>query len=145
LHDPCGKPIGYAGRRIDDHQALQFGKWKFPQSFPKNGILYNIHRIDVTTTESLTVVECPWGVMRLHQLNIPSVALLGVHISPFQQDLLTKFPCIILMLDGDQAGKAATDRFQKTLATKTDVRHVMLPQGKDPDDINDDLLIQMVQ
>ena len=145
LHDLYGNPLGYAGRRINDHQALQSGKWKFPRGFPKNGTLYNIHRIDLTTTKSLTVVECPWGVMRLHQLNIPSVALLGVHISPFQYDLLTKFPCIILMLDGDQAGKAAMDRLQKILSTKTDVRHAMLPQGKDPDDLNDDLLMQMVR
>lgn len=143
LHDPCGNPLGYAGRRLDDYQTSKLGKWKFPCGFPKHRILYNLHRINIATTKWLMVVECPWGVMRLAQLNIPSVALLGINISPCQMDLLSQFPSIILMLDGDQAGKRSMERLQKMLASLTDVRQAWLPHGQDPDDITDDLLIKL--
>ena len=143
LHDPHGNPLGYAGRRLNDLQALEYGKWKFPRGLPKSNILYNLHRVNVNMQRCLVVVECPWGVMRLTQLNIPAVALLGVHLSSIQYDILIRFPRIILMLDGDHAGRIATTRLQKILADKTDVRQAILPQGKDPDDINNDLLITM--
>lgn len=142
LHDLHGNPIGYAGRRLNACEALKYGKWKFPRSLPKKSILYNLHRVNINT-QCLIVVECPWGVMRLAQLNIPSVALLGVHISPFQHDILIRFPRLILMLDGDHAGRTASIQIQRILADRTDLHQAFLPQGKDPDDINDDQLIAL--
>jgi len=143
LHDLHGNPIGYAGRRLNDLQATEYGKWKFPRGLPKSNILYNLHRVIVNMTKCLIVVECPWGVMRLTQVNISAVALLGVHLSPTQFDILRRFPRIVLMLDGDHAGRTASAQIQRTLSDITDVHQAFLPQGKDPDDINDDLLIHL--
>ena len=142
LHDQQGNPLGYAGRRMNTDEALKRGKWKFPRSLPKNSILYNLHRIN-SNTPSLIVVECPWGVMRLAQLGIPAVALLGVQISPIQRDILIRFPRLILMLDGDHTGKTASAQLQRILADDTDAYQALLPQGKDPDDINDEQLIAL--
>jgi DNA primase len=142
LHDPQGNPIGYAGRRMNTDGVREHGKWKFPRSLPKKGILYNIHRIN-SNTPCLIVVECPWGVMRLAQLGIPAVALLGVQISPIQRDILIRFPRLILMLDGDYAGRTASAQIQRSLADSTDVHQAFLPHGKDPDDLNDDQLIAL--
>ena len=78
--------------------------------------------------------------MRLAQLNIPAVALLGIHLSYTQHDLLCKVPKVILMFDGDNAGRKATVGIQKILEASTQVQQVSLPTDTDPDDLDDDAL-----
>jgi len=138
LHDPDGRPIGYAGRRLDPPQARQYGKWKFPPGLPKREILYGFHRITPRLHQGLAVVECPWGVMRLAQIGIPAVALLGIHLSRTQVQLLRRTPRIVLMLDGDQAGRSASRQIADTLNkyTRTQVHRIDLPRGLDPDDLD---------
>jgi len=140
LHDLKGRPIGYAGRRLNPEQIKHNGKWKFPLGLPKKDLLYNFHRVRANLHNGLVVVECPWGVMRLAQLNIPAVALLGIHLSHTQHDLLYRIPKVILMLDGDNAGRKAMVRIRKSLEDSTQVRLVNLPTDKDPDDLDDDTL-----
>lgn len=103
LHDLKGKPIGYAGRRLNPDPANRLGKWVFPKGLPKSEILYNFHRIERRSSDPVVVVESPWSVMRLAQLKIPAVALLGVNLFSLQLQLLKKRPKIVLMLDGDLA------------------------------------------
>ena len=137
LHDLQGKPVGYAGRRLNPKQIKQRGKWKFPPGLPKKDLLYNFHRVRSHMHKGLVVVEGPWGVMRLAQLHIPAVALLGIHLSHTQHDLLCRIPRIVLMLDGDDAGIQATSRIRRTLETSTQVQQVNLPSDTDPDDLDD--------
>jgi DNA primase len=145
LHDLHGYPIGYAGRHLNPEQTKQNGKWKFPPALPKKDLLYNFHRIRSHLYKGLVVVECPWGVMRLAQLNIPAIALLGIHLSQTHHDLLCKVPKVILMLDGDNAGRKATVRIRKTLEASTQVRQVNLPPDMDPDDLDDDDLARVAK
>lgn len=137
LHDPQGRPLGYAGRRLVPAQARQYGKWKFPSGLPKREILYGFHRISSRLHQGLALVECPWGVMRLAQIGIPAVALLGIHLSRTQVQLLRPTPRIVLMLDGDQAGRSASRQIADTLNTHTptQVHRIDLPQDLDPDDL----------
>jgi DNA primase len=141
LHDLLGYPIGYAARQLNPSLAEQYGKWKFPPRLPKNKILYNLHRIRSANPKAVVVVECPWGVMRLAQLNIPAVALLGIHLSPDQLDILKKIPRVVLMLDGDYAGRTATFRIRNDLEAFTKVHCITLPQNLDPDDLTDNGLL----
>ncbi len=138
LHDPQGRPLGYAGRRLDPAQARRYGKWKFPAGLPKREILYGFHRITSRLQQGLVLVECPWGVMRLDQIGIPAVALLGIHLSPTQVQLLRQTPRVVLMLDGDQAGRSASRQIADTLSqyNRTPVLRIDLPQGLDPDDLD---------
>ena len=141
LHDLRGHPIGYAARQLNPHLAKQYGKWKFPPGLPKNEILYNFHRIRSAKPKAVVVVECPWGVMRLAQLNIPAVSLLGIHLSAVQFDILKKLPRVVLMLDGDYAGRSATIRIRKILEPYTKVQCITLPSDLDPDDLTDNALL----
>ena len=141
LHDLTGHPIGYAARQLNPKLAKQYGKWKFPPRLPKNDILYNFHRIRSANPKTVVVVECPWGVMRLDQLNIPAVALLGIHLSPLQFDILKKRSRLVLMLDGDAAGRSATARIRKSLEPYTKVHCIPLPADFDPDDLTDNALL----
>lgn len=137
MHDLQGNTLGYAGRGMNQNEINQYGKWKFPRDFPKNNILFNYHRIKNHLQSALVVVECPWGVMRLSQLNIPAVALLGTNLSTVQHQLLTGFAKIILMLDGDDAGINATIKISKALESHTRVVQINLDKGLDPDDLDD--------
>jgi DNA primase len=141
LHDLLGHPIGYAGRQLNPNLAKQYGKWRFPPGLPKNEILYNFHRIKSCNPKAVVVVECQWGVIRLAQLNIPAVALLGIHLSPLQHDLMKKVSRVVLMLDGDYAGRSATIRIRKSLEPYTKVHCISLPSDLDPDDLNDNALL----
>jgi DNA primase len=141
LHDLLGNPIGYAGRQLNPVLAKQYGKWKFPPRLPKNEILYNFHRIRSANPKAVVVVECPWAVMRLAQLNIPAVALLGIHLSAVKFDILKKIPRVVLMLDGDYAGRSATFRIRNTLEPYTKLHYITLPPNLDPDDLSDKALL----
>lgn len=137
LHDPAGNPVGYAGRRINPIDMKTYGKWKFPTGLAKSSLLYNYHRVRSHIRRGLVVAECPWAVMRLAQLAIPAVALLGTSLSAPQIDLLRKAPGIILMLDGDRAGKNAIRNIRNALDSVIQIQTFQLPEGLDPDDLND--------
>lgn len=144
LHDPNGLPLGYAARRLLYSPGSSVPKWKLPPALPKNNILYAWHRAASQRHRPLAVVECPWAVMRLHQLRLPAVALLGTAISKPQRDLIGTAKRVIIMLDGDTAGQLAAHRIARKLASHTDVHIVRLPPGCDPDDLADPQLSSML-
>ena len=80
--------------------------------------------------------------MRLHQINIPAVALMGTQLSDAQYRLLKHIKDIVLMLDGDDAGIKATRQIEIMLKKrrKSQVHSMYLPYGVDPDDLSDDEL-----
>ncbi len=145
LHDLQGRPIGYAGRRLHPKHIQLYGKWKLPPALPKTALLYNFHRVSSDTHKALVIVEGPWAVMRLAQLNIPAVALLGIHLFPIQRNRLRTLQRVILMLDGDCAGRRATTQIQNSLKLNTKVQTIQLPLDHDPDDLTDDQLTSITQ
>ena len=135
LHNPSGNPLGYLGRRLDGREASRYGKWKLPTGLPKRHILYGFHRVSNLLDRGLCIVECPWGVMRLSQIGIPAVGLLGAHLSAPQRQLLADNTRIVIMLDGDSTGRTASLQIKRTLPDSNDVRVVSLPDNLDPDDL----------
>lgn len=142
LHDPGGQPLGYAGRRTDPHEAQRLGKWKLPPRLPKGNVLYNAHRVrPALRGGAVVVVEGPWDIMRLHQIRVPAVALLGVRLSSRQRDLLRIAGRVIVLLDGDPAGRAGSERVRAALAgAGPEVRVLHPPVDTDPDELGDDEL-----
>ena len=100
-------------------------------------LLYGLHRLRAAT--QVVVVEGPWEVLRLHQLGVPAVALLGVHASHEQLRLLRTMRCRV-MLDGDSAGRAAA----QTLARDLRAPVIRLPPDRDATDLTDQQLIQLL-
>lgn len=142
LHDVHGHPLGYLARRLLPATINRYGKYQFPPAFPKSTTLYNYNRLARPLPCRMVVTECPWGVMRLHQLNIPAVALLGIQLSANQCELVENVKDIVLMLDGDDAGMKATHRIKTALQSteKNNIHPIFLPAGADPDDLTDDEL-----
>ncbi len=141
LHDPIGSPLGYLGRVL---RPSHFGRWKLPPGLPKARMLYNYHRASRQEPTVLAVTECPWGVLRLAQIGVPAVALLGVHLSATHADLLSRHAGVVLLLDGDGAGRAAAARIRDALAARIAVNVVRLPDGLDPDDLGDRTLTALM-
>jgi DNA primase len=147
LHDVHGHPLGYLARRLCPATINRYGKYQFPPAFPKSTTLYNYYRLARSLTNRMVITECPWGVMRLHQLNIPAVALLGIQLSANQCALVEHVKDIVLMLDGDDAGMKATRRIKTALQSrgKNNIHPIFLPAGADPDDLADDELRAIVK
>jgi len=145
LHDTDGQPLGYAGRRLDPLPIARFGKWKFPRGLPKKELLYGFHHCDPPRHQALVVVECPWSVMRLAQLAIPAVALLGTQLCAAQHQRLRPFPRLLLLLDGDHAGRTATRKLYHTLRNTIDTHCIYLPAERDPDDLDDTSLAALIR
>ncbi|MBM4319086.1 MAG: toprim domain-containing protein [Deltaproteobacteria bacterium] len=138
LHDLQGNPLGYCERRLEPTEIQRYGKWKFPRSFPKAGTLYNAHRALSVRQHGLVIVECPWAVMRLAQAGIrAAVALLGTTVSPVQADWLARASAVLLLLDGDHAGRKAAPFIAGALAPTTKVHVHELPDGLEPEDLPD--------
>ena len=142
LRDPLGRPVGYAGRRTDTDQVHRRGKWVFPPRLPKGELLYGFFQAGSWLDRGLVVVECAWSVLRLAQLDVRAVALLGTHLSPTQRNLLLRASRIVVMMDGDPAGRRAADRLRRQLPGATAI--VDLPDGCDPDDLPDAHLVQLL-
>jgi len=146
LHDLHGHPLGYCGRRLNDEHIRRFGKWRFPRGLHKGQLLYNAHRALPLRSTGIVVVECPWAVMRLTQAGCPAaVALLGTSLSDLQARWLSAAPSILLLLDGDPAGRSAQRLIRRRLADHTATAAHYLPDGLEPEDLPDRRLITIVR
>lgn len=145
LYDPQAQPLGYAARRLDPQVIRNCGKWSFPPRLPKGQLLYNFHRVQERSVHHLVIVECPWGVMRLDQIGIAAVALLGTHLSAVQQQLLLPTPHLILMMDGDPAGRSAASRIGQQMLTHPNLSIASMPDNLDPDELTDHQLAAILQ
>jgi DNA primase len=145
LHDIQGNPLGYCARLLLTDQIARFGKWRFPKHFPKARILYNAHRAEPFRHEGIIVVECPWAAMRLSQAGVANVvSLLGTQLFQDQIAWLAKAPGILLLLDGDPAGREASSRIANSLRAFTTVYTHPLPDNKEPEDLSDQALAEIV-
>lgn len=78
---------------------------------------------------------------------IPTVGLMGLTISKPQIELLkeTGFENIVVMLDGDEEGRKATQRLVCELSKYFFVKDANLPEGSKPDDVAKEYLLPYMQ
>jgi DNA primase len=131
IHNEQGELVAYAGRALDGDEP----KYKLPAGFHKSQVLFNLHRV---TTPEVIVVEGFFDCMKVWQSPHPFVvALMGSSFSEHQEKLVLKhFKKVTLMLDGDAAGREAAHEIAKRLIRKIHVRIVDLPDGVQPDQLD---------
>jgi len=92
--------------------------------------------------QNLIVVEGMMDVLRLWQLGYNVVGIMGSRASEHQVSkmklFLPKGGKLVIMLDGDDAGRDGTDRLIDDLGGAVPVQHVCLPDGRDPGDLSND-------
>ncbi len=100
-------------------------------------MLFNLHRAICTGDRSLILVEGFFDTFKIHQAGHLNVAaLMGSNLSERQTNLVgTYFDRAILMLDGDEAGKAATGSAADALSALIAVQIVELACESQPDQL----------
>jgi DNA primase len=134
IHNERGELVAYAGRALDRTQP----RYRFPAGFAKSEILFNLHRAAAAAQPTVVVVEGFFDCLKVHQAGTAAVvALMGAVLYPSQQRaLLERFQSLILMLDGDEAGRRATAMMAARLQPHASVRVISLPDSVQPDQLS---------
>ncbi len=138
IRDISSEVIGFGARIIGQGEPKYLNT---PESaiFKKRTVLYNLHRVRGSLRESgVAIVEGYMDVVSLSNAGYKTaVATLGTALSEDHVRLLNRFTDkIILVFDGDDAGRNAMVRsVEPFLGNDVTPKAVLLPGGKDPDDI----------
>jgi DNA primase len=136
--DLSGEVIGFGGRIMDAGEPKYLNTSEGP-IFEKKRVLYNLHAARNTLRQGrAVVVEGYMDVISLANAGFHgAVATLGTALGEDHVRLLRRFTDdITLVFDGDSAGRNAMIRaLEPFLAGDAIPKVVILPQGKDPDDI----------
>ncbi len=130
IHNERGELIAYAGRAIDQTEP----KYKLPTGFKKSAVLFNLHRM--RSGDPVIIVEGFFDCINLHQAGYSEVvALMGSSLSVQQEELLRDFSDVVILLDGDDAGREAAKGIAGRLSHSHWVRIVSLNNGIQPDEL----------
>ncbi len=136
--DLSGEVIGFGGRIIGEGEPKYLNTSETPV-FEKRRVLYNLqHARNDIREGGAVVVEGYMDVVSLANCGFDSaVATLGTALTEDHVRILRRFSDnITLVFDGDAAGRQAMHRaVEPFLAGDLMPRVVILPQGKDPDDV----------
>ena len=135
IQNQRGQIVAYAGRALDGGPP----KYRLPTGFRKGLELFNSHRAIATHSRTVILVEGYFDCMRVHQEGFSWVAaLMGSSLSIEQEGLLSAhFERLILMLDGDTAGRAASRAITARMSGRCSVLSVQIPEGAQPDRMPD--------
>lgn len=139
IRDSFGRLIGFGGRILDGEGAKYLNSPESPV-FNKRNNLYLLDRAKsaMRTKGSAILVEGYLDAIRAHMTGFPNtVASLGTSLTENQASLIKRMTNLCyICYDPDIAGQEAALRGMYILQKQgVEVRVVMLPDGKDPDDI----------
>jgi DNA primase len=150
IHDADGQLVAYAGRWPGTPPDEDTPKYKLPPGFKKGRELFNAHRAFAEADASpLVIVEGFFGCIALWQHGIRRVvALMGSSLSPQQEKLIAAAvnpqSRLVLMLDDDDAGKAARDEIAARLSKLCFVKTFVFAEANmQPENLNADELEQI--
>jgi DNA primase len=134
IHDNEGQLVAYAGRSLDDSEP----RYLFPPRFRKSQVIFNLHRAAGGSAGYAIVVEGFFDCLRVHQAGYRNVvALMGVSLSEVQEKLLLqRFQQLVLMLDGDETGRRASQQLAARLGGKVLLSMVGVASGRQPDQLS---------
>ena len=143
IHNERGELVAYCGRALNATPP----RYRFPSGFAKSEILFNLHRAAAVGQQSAVVVEGFFDCLKVHQAGLPAVvSLMGAALYDGQQRvLLEHFRHVILMLDGDDAGRRATATIAARLRPYASVRVIHLPDLVQPDQLSTAAIRQILQ
>lgn len=133
--DSLGRIIAFGGRVLDDSMPKYINSPE-TEIYTKGRHLFALNLAKKTKADQLVIVEGYMDALALHQAGLDqTVAILGTALTPAQAQLLRKYKeNMILALDNDSAGRAATLRSLEILRDKGAKASVlMIPDANDPD------------
>ena len=140
FYNKTGQVVGYSGRDISDSQPAKYKNTADTLLFNKGHYIFGLYqaRQDIQRQDKVYIVEGQIDVLSLAQIGIRNVvASSGTAFSEYQRRLLHAITAnIVFLFDGDNAGLSAAQKLLPDfIKDEFKVRCVMLPSGKDPDDM----------
>jgi DNA primase catalytic core len=142
IQDYKGQLVGFAGRTTQNDNAgtPKYINTKDTPIYKKEGVLYGLHQAKraIRSTDLAIVTEGYTDVLTLHENGFEnSVATCGTAFTEKQARLLKKYTKNILLLrDGDEAGRKATIRDVETaVRAGLNPRICILENKEDPDSL----------
>ena len=142
LNDASGQTVGFCGRAMRN-QEPKYRNSTGDLLFQRNGLVFGLDQASeaIRKQDTALLVEGPLDVIQLHQAGFcNAVACLGTSVSELQLQLLRRqgMKHLLIALDGDSAGQAATERLIEQLqpqlvAGGLSASVVQLPEGQDAD------------
>jgi DNA primase len=139
IRDVKGRVTGFGARVLDDSLPKYINSPQSP-TFDKSGTLYGIDRAaaEISKQDAAIIMEGYMDVIMAHQCGVTNaVACMGTAITETQVNILKKLTKnLILSMDADTAGEEAmlrTVAYENIL--NAEMRVIVLPQGKDPDEV----------
>jgi DNA primase len=142
LNDTSGQTVGFCGRATGS-QEPKYRNSTGDLLFQRNGLVFGLDQASEAIRKQGTalLVEGPLDVIQLHQAGFANaVACLGTSVSELQLQLLRRqgMKHLLIALDGDDAGQAATERLIEQLQPQLvaggfSASVVQLPEGQDAD------------
>jgi DNA primase len=139
IKDSRGRVTGFGSRVLDDSLPKYINSPQTP-TFDKSATLYGIDRAaaEIRKQDTAIIMEGYMDVIIAHQHGVTNaIASMGTAITETQVNTLKKLSRnLILSLDADAAGEEAMLRtviYENTL--NAEIRVLLLPEGKDPDEV----------
>jgi DNA primase len=142
LNDASGQTVGFCGRAIGN-QEPKYRNSTNDLLFQRNGLVFGLDQAaeSIRREGTALLVEGPLDVIQLHQAGFThAVACLGTSVSALQLQLLQRqgMKHLLIALDGDRAGQAATEKLLEQLQPQLvtgglSASVVQLPEGQDAD------------
>ncbi len=134
-----GKVIGFSGRAMpgEDKMGGKYINTSDTPIYKKSDNLFGMNFAKNHCDKQIILVEGNMDVISLHQAGFENaVAALGTSFTAEQAKLISRYTKeIILIMDSDAAGQKAARRASEILqSTGLEIRIVLLPDGKDPDE-----------
>jgi DNA primase len=139
IRDSRGHTLGFGARVLDDSLPKYVNSPQTP-TFDKSSIIYGLDRAAPTIRKQdmAIIMEGYMDVITAHQNVITNaVASMGTAVTESQVNTLKRLSKnLVLALDADTAGEEAMLRgvgYENIL--NAEIRVVVMPEGKDPDDV----------
>jgi DNA primase len=131
IRDHTGRLLGYTIRQHPGRQP----KYLNTKGIDKRGLLFGLYenRADIVRAGYALVVEGQFDCMEMWQRGYPAVALMGSNMSNLQAQRLAQVTLeLVLMLDGDDAGRQGGREIEEKYSSVFRIRTINLPDGIDP-------------
>jgi DNA primase len=134
-----GRTIAFGGRLLEGDQGPKYLNSRESRLYVKSDTLYGLDQAREAIRKAKTAVLCEgyFDCIGLHQAGVTnSVALCSTALTHGHLEALQRSDAkeLVLMLDGDDAGRSAVERLAgPILAFGAKAKVAALPQGEDPD------------
>jgi DNA primase len=138
IYNHLGEPIAFGGRIILDGQPKYLNSPETPV-FSKSKTLYALNETAkfIRAEDLVIIVEGYMDAVALYQAGIKNVvAIMGTAMTAEHCKMIKRMtPHVLMLLDGDQAGKTAAERSLPIMLSQgLYPRGLTLPDEQDPDD-----------